>query len=183
MSKTLSISLIICALVVGMGAGYYFTPQYLTVQDSMRDLGPADRSFDLRYTREMAAHHKGAMMLAEQVRGKSQRQEINSLAEAILTDEPKLIAELDQWRKDWYKDGSKVRDPKVAQLGSYDDKLDLRFLNALIAHHEAGIAMAKETQIKSSRNEVLNNAMAVEKFLSDGLVMLNEWRSEWYKIN
>lgn len=183
MSKTLATSLILCALILGFGSGYYFTPQYLMAQDSMQGLGPADRSFDLRYTREMAAHHKGAMLLAEQVKGKSQRQEILSLANAILADEPKLIAELDGWRKDWYKDGSKVRDPKVAQLGQFDDKLDLRFLNALIAHHEAGILMAREAQTKSSRNEVLNNAMAVEKFLSGGLVMLREWRSSWYGIN
>jgi uncharacterized protein (DUF305 family) len=107
---------------------------------------------------------------------------MKTLAQNILNGEPKAIAELYGWKKEWYGDTKKVRDPIVANLGSYDDKFDLRFLNAIIAHHEAGIVMTKETRLKSSRTEILNNADAVEAFLSGGLQTLKGLRSTWYNI-
>jgi uncharacterized protein (DUF305 family) len=121
-------------------------------------------------------------LLAEQV-AQSPRQEIRSLATAIQADEPKLIAELYAWKQAWYSDTRGVRDPARIQLGAADEKQDLRFLNALIAHHEAGIAMTREIRTKSSRTEVLNNADAVEQFLQTTLVTLKGWRQTWYSVN
>lgn len=56
-------------------------------------------------------------------------------------------------------------------------------MNALIAHHEAGILMTEEIRTKSSRAEVLNNADAVENFLKTTLVTLKGWRKAWYNID
>ena len=183
MSKhLLAISLLIIGFVVGMGAGYFLTPQYQeTMFEKSMDLGSADRLVDLRYLNAMAAHHRGAILLAKQAEA-SQRPEIQSLAAAIQKDEPKLIDELYQWKREWYRDTRKVRDPLTARLGSYDDKLDLRFLNAIIAHHEAGMMMTKEIRTKSSRTEVLNNADAVENFLETTSVTFKEWRKAWYNV-
>lgn len=179
----LAIGLVIAAVVSGMAFGYYLSPEYrvsMYDKDKM-DLGLADRSFDLRYINAMIAHHRGAMLLAEQLAKSSKRQEMQGLAKEILANEPKLIAELYAWKKDWYGDSKTVRDPLVASLGPVDDKSDLRFLNAMIAHHEAGIAMTKETRLKSSRAEILDNADAVEAFLSGGIKSLSGLRAEWYK--
>lgn len=130
----------------------------------------------------MIAHHRGAMLLAEQVNTQTQRKEMKDLASMILKDEPPAIAELYAWKKDWYGDTKKVKDPIVSNLGTYDDKFDLRFLNALIAHHEEGLIMTAETKTKSSRNEILNNADAVDTFLTTTLKLFKGWRLDWYKI-
>lgn len=178
----LAISLLIIGIILGMGAGYFLTPQYQeTMYEKSMDLGTADRLVDLRYLNAMAAHHRGAILLAKQAE-QSKRPEIQSLVVAIQKDEPKLIDELYQWKQEWYRDTRKVRDPLTARLGSYDDKLDLRFLNALIAHHKAGILMTQEIRAKSSRAEVLNNADAVENFLKTTSVTLKEWRKAWYNV-
>jgi uncharacterized protein (DUF305 family) len=145
-------------------------------------LGQADRTFDLRYINAMIAHHRGAMLLAEQLSKNTSRPEMKTLAQNILADEPKAIDELYTWKKDWYGDTKTVRDPIVANLGPADEKFDLRFLNAIIAHHEAGIVMTKETREKSSRAEILNNADAVEAFLINGITTLKGIRSSWYNI-
>jgi uncharacterized protein (DUF305 family) len=144
-------------------------------------LGKADKYVDLRYINAMIAHHKGAMVLAQEVKDNSQRQEIKELAVAILNDEPKAIAELYEWKKNWFNDTTEVPAKVVPKLGSYDEKLDLRFLNALITHHQEGILMTKEIRLKSTKNEVLNNADAVEEFLTGGVKMLSEWRTNWYE--
>lgn len=180
-----AISFIVIALVLGTGIGYSLTTEYrMSAYDKGgMDLGAADRTFDLRYINAMIAHHRGAMLLAEQLKANTSRPEMTALSEMILTEEPKAIAELYAFKKDWYGDSKKVKDPIVANLGSSDDKFDLRFLNALIAHHEEGILMTKEVRTKSSRAEILNNVDAVETFLSGSLNDLKKLRQEWYAIN
>ncbi|NTU45559.1 MAG: DUF305 domain-containing protein [Chlorobiaceae bacterium] len=182
-SLSLAVALSIVMAVIGIGAGYWLTPQYsLSMYDkNTMNLGQADKWVDLRYLDGMIAHHRGAILLAEKA-SISQRTEIRNLCKEILKNEPVAIAELYQWKKEWYGDQRKVRDPEVANLGSSDSKLELRFLNALIAHHENGVRMTREIRLKSSRSEVLDNADAVEQFLKGGLGMLREWRKEWYNL-
>ncbi len=179
----LAAALAVIAAILGLGAGYSLTPEYrLDMYDkSAMDLGRPDRGLDLRYLNAMIAHHRSAMLLSEQS-VRSERPEIKELAAKILSDEPKAIAELYEWKREWYGDIRTVKDPVVPRLGDYDDKFDLRFLNALIAHHENGLYMTSEVKTKSSRNEVLNNADAVENFLSTTLNVLKGWRKDWYNI-
>lgn len=181
--STLAVALMILTGILGVGIGYALTPEYrlsMYEKNSM-DLGRPDRTLDLRYVNAMIAHHRGAMLLAEQAK-KSERVEVKKLAEAILADEPKAIAELYTWKKDWYKDTRTVADPIVPKLGDYDQTFDLRFLNALIAHHENGVIMTQDVRVKSSRSAVLDNADAVEAFLKGGITMLSTWRSTWYNL-
>lgn len=183
-STTLAVSLIIVSGILGLVIGYSTNPQYEAnmYNKTSMDFGRTDRTLDLRYINAMISHHRAAMLLAEQALNTTQRQEIKDLSEKILADEPGAIAELYKWKKDWYRDSRKVADPVVANLGSFDEKFDLRFLNALIAHHEDGLIMTKEIKTKSSRTEILNNADAVDIFLNTTLKLFKDWRVEWYKI-
>lgn len=183
-STSFAVSLMIISGVVGLVIGYSTNPQYkINMYDkTSMDFGRADRTLDLRYINAMISHHRGAMLLAEQVQNTTQRKEMKDLSAIILKDEPVAIAELYAWKKDWYKDTKEVKDPIVSNLGTYDEKFDLRFLNALIAHHEAGLVMTKDIKTKSSRTEILNNADAVDTFLNTTLKLFKDWRIEWYKI-
>lgn len=183
-STILAIALIVVSFVSGLLLGFFVNPEYkVSMYDkSEMDFGRADRNLDLRYLNAMISHHRGAMLLAQEAALYSERPEIKGLAEKILTNEPLAIDELYTWKKDWYKDTRNVKDPVVVNLGVYDDNFDLRFLNALIAHHEMGLLMTKEIKTKSSRLEVLNNADAVETFLKDTLEIFKNWRKDWYNI-
>lgn len=169
------------AAIAGVGVGYVLTPEYqLSMYDKNgMDLGRADTWLDLRYVNAMIAHHRGAVLLAEAAE-KSERSDVAALARDIQKNEPLLIAELYAWKKEWYGDTRVVRDPVVAQLGAYDATFDLRFLNALIAHHENGIRMTEDVRMKSSRGAVLDNADAVQTFLETSGDLLKGWRNEWY---
>lgn len=182
-SVYLASALMIIAVVIGIGIGYYLTPQYqLSMYDKEgMDLGRADKWFDLRYINAMIAHHRGAILLAQQAEV-SERPEISGLAKEIQGNEPALIDELYGWKKEWYGDTRVVTDPVVAKFGAYDEKFDLRFLNALIAHHEAGIEMTEVSRTKASRTEILDNADAVESFLKTTGEALKAWRKQWYNI-
>ena len=52
----------------------------------------------------------------------------------------------------------------------------------MIFHHEEGVLMTKETRLKSSRAEVLNNADALELFLNNSVEALKKLRVGWYNI-
>lgn len=180
----LAISLAIVGIMVGVSFGYYLTPEYKVsmYEKNNMSLGQADRTFDLRYINAMIAHHRGAMLLAEQLGKNTTRPELKTLSQNIINDEPKAINELYAWKKEWYGDNKRVQDPIVANLGPAGETFDLRFLNAIIAHHEEGVLMTKETRLKSSRAEILNNADAVEAFLTGGLQVLKDLRSTWYNL-
>lgn len=186
MSKYLAISLIIVALVLGVGMGFYFSPNFLSFsaeKEHTNDLGKADKYVDLRYIDAMIAHHRGAILMAEQVVKESKRPEMTELAKEIIANEPKLIDELYTWKKQMYGGSGRVNDPEKINLGTYDEKFDLRFLNALIFHHEEGIEMTKDIRKKSLRNEILNNADAVEQFLQKSRAVLTDYRKDWYNID
>lgn len=183
-STVLAISLMIVTSILGWVAGYASTSDYqVSMYDkTTMDLGRPDRTLDLRCINAMIAHHRGAMLLVTQASTQAQRKEMLDLSAMILRDEPKAIAELYSWKKDWYGDIRQVNDPVVSNLGTYDEKFDLRFLNALIAHHEVGLLMTKEIKTKSSRTEVLNNADTVDTFLNTTLKIFKDWRTQWYNI-
>lgn len=180
----LVLSLLIVMFMLGLLTGFFISPEYQQQMYAKADmnLGIADRYVDLRYINAMIAHHRGAILLAQQIGQKSKRTELLSLSQAIQADEPKAIDELYGWKKSWFNDNRPVLVPVVAQLGPADDTVDLRFLNALISHHEAGLIMTKEIRTKSSRKEVLDNADAVETFLTKSLVTLRDWRKQWYNL-
>lgn len=67
------------------------------------DLGASDSKFDLRFINAMIPHHEGAVTMAEEALKKSQRPEIKQLATEIIRDQQQEIAQMQQWRKAWYK--------------------------------------------------------------------------------
>ncbi|QQS20471.1 MAG: DUF305 domain-containing protein [Candidatus Moraniibacteriota bacterium] len=184
-SRPLVLSSMAILFVSGVALGYFFSPEYRMDrygETNMRSFR-ADRFADLAYMNAMIAHHRGAMLLAEAAREKTTRVEIRSIAETILREEPKAIEELVRWKKEWYRDPRSVRDPEVPQLGEAGANFDLRFLNALLAHHQAGIEMTRAIRIRSSRGEILDNADSVEAFLRKSGGDLASLRETWYGIS
>ncbi len=164
------------------------------------DLGPADESFDLRFMDAMIPHHKGAVKMAQEALQKSKRPEIKKLAQSIIADQDKEIAQMNQWRKAWYASaastpmawdsGTKSMMPMPQDqmkgmmmnmdLGAADDQFDLRFINAMIPHHESAIVMANNALQKSKRPEVQTLAKAIVSSQQAEIEQMKQWRKAWY---
>nr|WP_277988738.1 DUF305 domain-containing protein [Chroococcus sp. FPU101] len=67
------------------------------------DLGAADAKFDLRFIDGMIPHHEGALMMAQEALNKSNRPEIQKLAQDIISSQQKEIEQMKQWRQSWYQ--------------------------------------------------------------------------------
>jgi uncharacterized protein (DUF305 family) len=165
------------------------------------DLGPADADYELRFLDAMIPHHQGAVEMAQEVLAKSQRPEMKKLAEDIIAAQNREIEQMKQWRKAWYpKADSKpmawhaqmghmmAMSPEQMQammmkgdLGAADAEFDLRFLNAMIPHHEGAITMAKDVLSKSKRPEIKKLAQDILTSQQKEIDQMKEWRKAWYK--
>jgi len=128
------------------------------------DLGPKDAEFDLRFIDGMILHHQGAIAMAEAALQNSQRAEMQQLAEEIIAAQQGEIEQMQQWRQAWYPDASvelvmydaqmghtMVMTPEMqaammmsGDLGKADAEFELRFINAMIPHHEGALVMAEQ---------------------------------------
>lgn len=164
------------------------------------DLGPADESFDLRFIDAMTLHHKGAVAMAQEALEKSNRPEIKELAQSIIDGQEQEISQMQAWRQAWYPDagaepvaydaqmGGEMPMPKAIQdsmmmsgdLGAADEEFDLRFINAMIPHHEGAVVMAQEALEKSNRPEVKQLAQAIIDAQQPEIDQMTQWRQTWY---
>ncbi len=168
---------------------------------SAMNLGIADANYDLRFIDAMIPHHEGAVVMAKAALEKSQRPEIKKLANAIIQAQNKEIAEMKQWRKTWYP---KAADTPMAwhketnnmmamspeqksamkmevDLGAADQDFDLRFLNAMIPHHEGALVMAKDAELKSKRSEITKLTKEIISSQKAEIKEMMQWRKTWYK--
>lgn len=165
------------------------------------DLGPADADYDLRFIDAMIQHHQGAVNMAQEVLNKSQRAETKKLAGDIIKAQEKEINQMKQWRTAWYPKASSTPtayDAKMGHnmamtpeqmnsmmmsmdLGVADDQFDLRFINAMIPHHEGALVMAKDALSKSNRPEIKNLSQDILTSQQKEIEQMKQWRQAWYK--
>ncbi len=165
------------------------------------DLGPADADFDLRFIDAMTPHHQGALEMAKEAQQKSKRPEIKKLADNIIKSQNQEITQMKQWRQAWYPSaGNKpmayhsqmghmmemsseqIQAMKMSQdLGAADAEFDLRFINAMIPHHEGAVKMAQDALTKSKRPEIKQLAQEIIKAQDTEIKQMQQWRKSWYK--
>jgi len=165
------------------------------------DLGPADADYDLRFIDGMTVHHQGAVNMAQDVLKQSKRPEMKKLATDIIAAQKREINQMKEWRKTWYPKASSTPMAYHAQmghmmamtpeqmqsmmmsmdLGAADDQFDLRFINAMIPHHEGALVMAQDALKKSKRPEMKKLAQEILTSQKQEIEQMKEWRQAWYK--
>ena len=165
------------------------------------DLGSADANFDLRFIDGMKPHHQGAIVMAKEAQQKSQRPEIKKLADEIIMAQTKEITELQTWRKQWYPNASSMpmaHNAKMGhmmemskdqmsgmmmsqELGAKDADFDLRFINAMIPHHEGAVTMAQNAATKSTRPEIKKLTQDIISSQQAEIKQMQQWKQAWYK--
>lgn len=168
--------------------------------DMEMDLGTADANYDLRFIDAMAMHHQSAVIMAQEAQEKSKRPEIKQLASNIIKEQKKEIAQMKQWRQAWYPQASeqpvaygganKSVVPMSAKqhgammmsedLGAADAQFDLRFINAMIPHHEGAVVMAKDALNKSNHPEIKQLAQNIIASQQAEIEQMQQWRKAWY---
>ncbi|WP_082714156.1 DUF305 domain-containing protein [Geminocystis sp. NIES-3708] len=167
---------------------------------SAMNLGPADAEYDLRFIDVMIPHHEGAVIMAKEALVKSSRNEIKTLATEIIETQDKEISEMRQWRSSWYPSAPDtpmawhstmnhsmiMSEAQIASmrmdmdLGKADNEFDLRFINAMIPHHQGAVKMAKDLLAKSQRPEMQTLAQNIINSQQREIEQLQQWHEKWY---
>ena len=149
----------------------------------------------------MSVHHQGAVNMAQDVLKQSKRQEMKKLATNIIAAQKREINQMKEWRKTWYPKADNTPMAYHAQmghmmamtpeqmqsmmmtmdLGAADDQFDLRFLNAMIPHHEGALVMAQDALKKSKRPEMKKLSEEILTSQKKEILQMKEWRKTWYK--
>ncbi len=69
----------------------------------------------------------------------------------------------------------------MQDLGPADAKYDLRFINAMIEHHEGALIMAQDALKKSKRPEVQKLSKEIVAAQQKEIAQMKSWRQTWYK--
>ena len=68
----------------------------------------------------------------------------------------------------------------MGDLGASDPQFDLRFMNAMLPHHEGAVTMAEDALKKSKRPEVKQLAREIITAQQKEIAQLKQWRKAWY---
>lgn len=165
------------------------------------DLGPADANYDLRFIDGMSVHHQGAVNMAQDVLKQSKRPEMKKIANEMIAAQKREINQMKEWRKNWYPKADSTPMAYHAQmghmmamtpeqmqsmmmtmdLGAADAQFDLRFLNAMIPHHEGALVMGQDALKKSNRPEMKKLSQEILASQKQEIEQMKQWRQAWYK--
>lgn len=165
------------------------------------DLGPADADYDLRFIDAMIPHHEGAVVMAKDLAQKTKRPELQKLAKEVIDAQAQEIAQMQQWREDWYPKAPATpmawhgamnhmmaMSPEQIKLmrmdmdlGKADAEYDLRFIQAMVPHHQAAVTMAQDVAQKTKRPELQKLAKAIIVSQQAEIAQMQQWQKSWYK--
>jgi uncharacterized protein (DUF305 family) len=165
------------------------------------DLGPKDENFDLMFIDGMILHHQGAIAMAKSLKENSQRPEMKQLGQTIISEQEGEIAQMQKWRGMWYPEAGDeplmhhssmghamaMDDQTQAamrmdiDLGQPDEEFDLRFINAMVPHHEGAVVMAQQVvENGNSRPELRELAQRIISAQQEEIGQMKELRQQWY---
>ena len=165
------------------------------------DLGPADADYNLRFIDAMIPHHEGAVVMAKDLAQKTKRPELQKLAKDVIEAQTQEIAQMRQWRKNWYPKAtntpmawhaemnhSMAMSPDQMKsmrmdmdLGKADAEYDLRFMQAMVPHHQAAVIMAQDMAQKAKRPELQKLAKEIIASQQTEIDQMQQWQKSWYK--
>jgi uncharacterized protein (DUF305 family) len=140
-------------------------------------ISDSNAPFDQRFLNQMIMHHQGAVMSAQMMIADSARPELRDLAQRIITGQQREIDQMRQWHQDWYgtatsgslpgmmnggmMGGTMANREQMRQMMGANADFDRMFLQMMIPHHEAAIAMAQQALAQAEHPEIKTLAQGI----------------------
>lgn len=149
-------------------------------------MNTSNQPFDLLFIDSMIMHHQGAIDMAKAAQQKAEHPELKKMADDIITAQAAEIQQMQAWRTAWYPNapatqglGMEMGTMKIADDPS--KPFDLRFIEAMIPHHEGAIAMAKAAQAKAEHPEIKTLAGNIIEAQQKEIAQMKAWQTAWFK--
>ena len=151
---------------------------------------PAANGMDLMFATEMVPHHESAVEMAEIARERSERREIQDLAEGIIETQNAEIRTLNDLAAR-FEDAGVEEGHEGMQMGEMDmggdtamlrtaKPFDRAFIDMMIPHHQSAITMAQDELESGQSPEAKKLAREIIDAQTREIEQLNAWRVDWY---
>jgi uncharacterized protein (DUF305 family) len=139
--------------------------------------------YDVVFIDGMIEHHEGAIRMAEQALQEGEHPELRAMAEEIISVQQAEITQLRQWRDEWYPDEPESdiahMDMGMMEIPQDERPFDLRFLEAMISHHQGAIHMAQTALEQAERPEIRQMAEEVIAVQQAEIEQMQQWATDW----
>jgi uncharacterized protein (DUF305 family) len=149
--------------------------------------GKTGNDFDKVFLPLMAAHHQGAVAMAEDALKKSQRTEIKNIAQSIISSQKDEMTKMSQWFTNWFpgenfsaNDGGMGAHMMQMLSAKNGTDFDMEFLRLMIAHHRDGVMMAKSAIMNAGHTEVKTLAQAIITAQEKEIAQMQKWQQDWF---
>ena len=130
---------------------------------------------DVAFLDQMTMHHRMAVDMARAAVTKASSPEVRRMAQQMVTDQEREIAQMQAWRQQWFPDeaapDTTMSADDMAAMGMGMDMTmldratgaayDRMFLQHMIPHHAGAVTMAAEAQMHSERTEIRDLAETI----------------------
>lgn len=157
-------------------------------------------TIDAHFIEQMIPHHEDAITMAEIALKKSQREEVRTLAQNIITSQSQEIDQMKEWYKEWFgKDlptGEEVMKQHgmmkgggmhMGAMGTEEDltllenaeDFDREFVMNMIPHHQMAVMMASMLRNGTERDEMKKMADDIITAQSKEIDQMRQWLESW----
>lgn len=166
---------------------------------------PTSASLEVEFLQGMVPHHRAAIMMAEMAVQKATRPELRELAQKIIDDQEREIAEMTVWLRDWYglepPAGMMMPMESMMEMApmlhnvmpDMDARMealmrlsgpafDIEFMSAMSDHHAMAISMAVPVLINGHHADLVRMAERVVIAQGEEIQQMDTWLDEWYGV-
>jgi len=151
------------------------------------------RQTDDDFMAQMVGHHEMAVEMAEIAQERAQRAEVRQLAAEIITAQTSEIERMGSIHERMFDRGIDGHEHGMLGMSHAEMGMDMNmaelenakpfdqaFIDAMIAHHQGAIRMARVEQDQGADEELAEICDAIIAAQSAEIDRMNEWRQRWY---
>lgn len=157
------------------------------------DDGDAAAETDGAFVVEMTAHHEAAIEMAEMAQENAAHAEIRGLADEIAAAQSEEIDGMAEMHERMFGESMGEADHGTLGMSGHEMGMDMEitelenarpfdraFIDAMVAHHQGAIRMARVELEQGSDQEVQDLAEAIIAAQSREIEQMNAWHERWY---
>ena len=156
-------------------------------RDLMELRGLTGKDFEVAYMQMMRSHHKAAVEMAQLVPTRGTHPELKALAQAIIADQQREIAELEGWLKAWYGIDTPMDTPMAgmdkmmaALMALSGADFEQGWLLMMVHHHQGAVDMSALTERRTVHPDLLRLANAIITSQTKEMAQMRGWAMAWY---
>ncbi len=153
---------------------------------------PSAAQYDLQFIDSLTKHHQMAIDMATMAAPKFEHQPLKDAAKTMVDDQTKEIAQLRQWRDQWYPGAAPAENMQLPGMSSMSmnmshlqsmsgHALDMMFIDMMIPHHEGGLAMGQDALARAEHPEIEELAQEMIEKQKKEIDRMQQWKKDWAK--